>query len=671
MIARFVDASTIDGFNPYRVTREGFDWEVLDPGSPWSGIGYWGDHQVVYLHRLLESACRHLPGAIEGLLDQECFSWADVPYRLEPYAAILAEPRRTIRYDHARAADIAAREGTTGRDARLVRAADGSVARASLLEKLLVPVLAKLSNLVPDGGIWMNTERPEWNDANNALVGNGLSVVTLCQLRAHLRFLEVLVGRLPSGSARVSAGVAEWLRRVTAVLESNRGALDAPQVDDRARRRVMDALGLAFEHYREQAYANGPGAKQPLAGAVVLRAFAAANEWLDHAIRANRRPDGLYHSYNLLDAAPAGDTASVRRLGVMLEGQVAALGSGLVEPAEAVRLVETLFASELYREDARSFLLYPARTLPGFLERNSVPESRAQAVPLLVALLASGDASLVERDAAGTIRFHADFRNAGDVALALDRLANDPAWAGGVARDARAVVETFVDVFGHRTYTGRSGTMYAYEGLGSIYWHMVAKLLLAVQELAVQAADRDEPADVRRALADAYYRIRSGFGFEKSAEEFGAFPTDPYSHTPAHAGAQQPGMTGEVKEEILTRLGEFGVAVDGGRVRFRPVLLRAEEFLAEPSHLRAFGLDGAPLALDVPADAFAFTFAQVPVFYTRSRGPASLRVTWRDGREQDLAGNVLDADASAALLGRTGDIVRLDVAVPDAAVLDD
>ena len=34
-----------------------------------------------------------------------------------------------------------------------------------------MPLLAKLSNFVPDGGIWMNTQRPEWNDANNALGG--------------------------------------------------------------------------------------------------------------------------------------------------------------------------------------------------------------------------------------------------------------------------------------------------------------------------------------------------------------------------------------------------------------------------------------------------------------------------------------------------------------------
>ena len=39
--------------------------------------------------------------------------------------------------------------------------------------------LAKICNYVPGAGIWLNTQRPEWNDANNALAGFGLSMVTV------------------------------------------------------------------------------------------------------------------------------------------------------------------------------------------------------------------------------------------------------------------------------------------------------------------------------------------------------------------------------------------------------------------------------------------------------------------------------------------------------------
>ncbi|MGR5543464.1 hypothetical protein ACPV5V_33410, partial [Vibrio campbellii] len=65
-----------------------------------------------------------------------------------------------------------------GSDGKLVLTSDNEVYLVNLMEKILVPLLAKLSNLVIDGGIWLNTQRPEWNDANNAIVGNGLSMVT-------------------------------------------------------------------------------------------------------------------------------------------------------------------------------------------------------------------------------------------------------------------------------------------------------------------------------------------------------------------------------------------------------------------------------------------------------------------------------------------------------------
>ena len=55
-------------------------------------------------------------------------------------------------------------------------------------------------------------------------------------------------------------------------------------------------------------------------------------------------------------------------------------------------------------------------------------------------------------------------------------------------------------------------------------------------------------------LGQLYYDIRGGLSAAKTPEEYGAFPYDPYSHTPDNSGAQQPGMTGQVKEEIITRL---------------------------------------------------------------------------------------------------------------------
>ena len=79
-------------------------------------------------------------------------------------------------------------------------------------------MLAKLSNFVPEGGIWMNTQRPEWNDANNALVGYGLSMVTLCYLRRYVDFCRRLFSNSDLADVSLSTEVAEMLAAVNALL---------------------------------------------------------------------------------------------------------------------------------------------------------------------------------------------------------------------------------------------------------------------------------------------------------------------------------------------------------------------------------------------------------------------------------------------------------------------
>ncbi len=210
VIAKFVNASTVDGYNPYRITREGIDWEVEEPDNPWSHIGYWGDHQIIYLLKFLEQSRQFHPARLSELLHRPIFSYANVPYRIRSFAELVADPKRTVDYDHALAARIADRVAAIGADGKLVLERGGDVYQVNLLEKLLVPLLAKLGNLVVDGGIWLNTQRPEWNDANNALVGHGVSMVTLYYMRRYVRFLQELLAGEP-GPVELSAEVGEWL----------------------------------------------------------------------------------------------------------------------------------------------------------------------------------------------------------------------------------------------------------------------------------------------------------------------------------------------------------------------------------------------------------------------------------------------------------------------------
>ncbi len=671
MVARFVNASTVDGFNPYRLTRDGVDWEVPQPDDPWSNIGYWGDHQVVYLLRLLEALHAHDAAAIATMLGEPIFSYAEVPYRLAPYADIVADPRATITYDAALAARIDQRVARRGTDGKLLTTSDGTVYHANLLEKLLVTALARLSNFVPDAGIWMNTQRPEWNDANNALAGGGVSVVTLCYLRRYLAFLAERCDEAGGVVLPIAAEVAAWFEQVAGILERHRASAEVGPLDDRARRRVVDGLGGAFCEYRAQVYTRGFGGRREVAAARVADACRTALAWVDRSIAANRRPDGLYHTYNLLEFSGDGGQARVvvHHLQEMLEGQVAALSSGALDPAASLDVLERLFESALYRADQRSFMLYPERDRPGFMARNAVPDDGVTTIPLLLDLLVAGERSVLVRDDDGVCRFAGDLRHAQDLDEALDALACDPAWAAAVARDRAAVQRLFEQVFRHRSYTGRSGVMYGYEGIGCIYWHMVAKLLVAAQELVLRAEREASPAPVRDGLARMYLRIRRGLGYEKSVAEYGAFPTDPYSHTPARGGAKQPGMTGQVKEEILTRFGELGVRVEGGAVSFRPVILQAAEFLREPASFAYVDVRGEDRRLELPAGSLAFTYCQVPVVYERTHAAGtSLTVHFADGRRHAQPTDTLEPALASLLAARDGQIERIVVGVPAACL---
>ncbi|RMH59457.1 MAG: hypothetical protein D6685_11185 [Bacteroidetes bacterium] len=660
MIARFVNASTPDGYNPYRITREGIDWEVIDPHDPWSYIGYWGDHQIIYLLKLLELSRAHHPGRLEHLLARRLFAYANVPYRIAPYADLLRDPHDTITYDDERAARIEARVAAMGADGKLVLDEHGEVYLVTLAEKLLVPVLAKLTNFIPDGGIWMNTQRPEWNDANNALVGYGVSMVTLYYLRRFLAFAADLFAALPDEAVALSEEVAELLAALEAAFERFEPRL-ARGFTDGDRRAMLDAVGAAGSTYRERIYAAGFSGRRRAVPPARIRAFLdRARAFLDASIRTNRRPDGLYHAYNLMAVAPDGGI-TLRHLYLMLEGQVAVLSAGVLTPAEALDLLAALRASDLYRPDQHSYLLYPDRRLPRFQEKNIIPPDRVEASALLRTLVADGNRHLVVRDVQGGYHFNGAFRNRRDVQAALDRL-REQGYADLVDREGAAVVALFDDLFDHASYTGRSGTFFGYEGLGCIYWHMVSKLVLAVQEVCLDARRQGAAEETLQALIAVYYDLRAGIGLTKSPEVYGAFPIDPYSHTPAHAGAQQPGMTGQVKEDILARWGELGVWVEDGLLRFEPWMLRPTEWLAEPAAFACYDLDGTRRTLDLEAGSLAFTYGQVPVVYRRG-GPPGITIHYRDGRTERIAGTTLPSTASVQVFSRTGAIRQLRVDV--------
>jgi hypothetical protein len=224
------------------------------------------------------------------------------------------------------------------------------------------------------------------------------------------------------------------------------------------------------------------------------------------------------------------------------------------------------------------------------------------------------------------------------------------------------LLDTYEAVFQHQRFTGRSGSMYKYEGLGCIYWHMVSKLALAVAEAVVEAARSGADPELIDGLSAHYRKIREGLGLHKSPADYGAFPTDPYSHTPGFAGVQQPGLTGQVKEDVIARFTQLGVRVREGIIEFAPVLMEENEFLRAASTWKVIR-KGQLQSIELARDSFAFTLCGVPIIY-RLADTAQVEVVDGQGSSHRLPGNALRERWSEALRGRQATIDRVLVDVP-------
>lgn len=623
IIAKFLNATTADGYNPYKVTSEGIDWEVIVPEDPWSNIGYWGDHQIIYLLKLMELSRKYYPKALDSYLNREMFSYAQVPYRIKSYQEIVNDPRNTINFDQALHDKIFAMQPSYGSDARLMLDGNEQVVLVSFTEKILATLLAKLSNFIPEAGIWLNTMRPEWNDANNALVGIGASMVTLYYMRRFVAFASELYASAAEQNFTVSTEIKGLFSDELAAFEASKDLLPNG-FNAKQRRQVIDALGEAATRYRSLVYAGMSGQKTTVSAQELQAFFQLVLAYLDQSIAANKRADGMYHAYNLVRFED--DTVQVDYLYEMLEGQVAVLSALQLSPEQVADMLDAMKQSALYRADQQSYTLYPNKQLPAFLEKNNIPASAVAASSFIQSALSNNDTRIVLQDKQGGVHFNAAFNNAEFLAAALDKM-------GGVsANDRKSLLDLYEQMFNHNAFTGRSGTFYKYEGLGSIYWHMVSKLLVAIHENILKALQEGADATVLNRLKEHYAAVKWGIGAHKSPQNYGSFPFDAYSHTPAMAGVQQPGMTGQVKEDLLNRFFELGIRVNDGKLSVATDMLKKEEFINE--------------------DYLAFTYCSVPFMYVLD-SKKGMEVVYADGTVNAFLNNQMDEATSALVFARS------------------
>ena len=154
-------------------------------------------------------------------------------------------------------------------------------------------------------------------------------------------------------SYSISEELYELFHQIKDVFESNKKLLNG-SVSDQERKEILDQLGNAASLFRTNIYKNNfSGDKKELKAKEIKSFTTHSLAFLEHAIRANKRDDKLYHAYNLITFDD--EKLIVSHLEEMLEGQVAVLSSKYLGSSEAVDLLDALKKSALFREDQYSY----------------------------------------------------------------------------------------------------------------------------------------------------------------------------------------------------------------------------------------------------------------------------------------------------------------------------
>jgi hypothetical protein len=186
---------------------------------------------------------------------------------------------------------------------------------------------------------------------------------------------------------------------------------------------------------------------------------------------------------------------------------------------------------------------------------------------------------------------------------------------------------------------------------------------LATQESILAAYATKTDSHIVNALKDHYFELRAGIGINKSPQLYGAFPTDAYSHTPSNAGAQQPGMTGQVKEDIMNRWAELGLEIKKGTIEINPIILDPAELLDHDSRFEYLTNAGEFKEVAVPTGGLAFTYCGILFTYTHAKNK---QVKVHDGKALLFESNDLRIDEKHSLMvfNRSKNISEIEVSFP-------
>jgi hypothetical protein len=127
-------------------------------------------------------------------------------------------------------------------------------------------------------------------------------------------------------------------------------------------------------------------------------------------------------------------------------------------------------------------------------------------------------------------------------------------------------------------------------------------------------------------------------------------------------------MTGQVKEDIISRFREIGIKIRDGKIIINPSLLRKEEFLKKEEMFTYYDLTGKEQKIHCRKNSFAITYCQVPFIYNLSN--TEKIVVHKANEEVIKLDNLeLKEEVSQSIFNRKGEIKKVEVFINDNLAL--
>ena len=121
-------------------------------------------------------------------------------------------------------------------------------------------------------------------------------------------------------------------------------------------------------------------------------------------------------------------------------------------------------------------------------------------------------------------------------------------------------------------------------------------------------------------------------------------------------------MTGQVKEDLLSRFGELGIQIDKGIICFNPEILKNEEFLNKTQIFNYINLDKKSSSIKLEKNSLGFTYCQVPIIYQKSTA-SKITVYLNNGKSIEFNGKKLNDKISSKVFKRTDEVNKIVVFV--------